>query len=528
MADRLKGIQAKVLEWWNKFTVRQRAILIGIVGAVVITVIILALAFSRPQYVFLIDCENTEKAAEVTEVLDSAGVTYRTSTSGLRIEVIKSQESQANLALGAEGFQPSDYDADLFTTSFSTTESDKQKQWIIYLEKKLGADLESYVGIKTANVNINMEEQNGTLIAQNQQASAYISLELDQTFSADKAANVAQAVATALGNDSTANITITDTNGNMLFSGASDNSVAGSINSMLNTKQQQEEYIASQVKELFSGMGYFDNIVVRGNLVMDSSSHNQVITDYSTEDGRDEGFILHSEESETENSSTSGGVPGTDANNETTNMYEDNSDTNSSSSQSNIDRIYDSDIQTTDTPIGAIDYKSSTLALTALRYKELHEEDAKAQGLLDGTTWEAYKDANGDMTPITVEDDWVNLAANATGFPAAQITLLAYEKPMFFDAPASNVNTSDILSIVMFVIILALLAFVVLSTMRSKKTDTEEEELSVENLLQSAPEVLEEIELDDKSETRKLIEKFVDENPEAVANLLRNWLQDDW
>ena len=34
--------------------------------------------------------------------------------------------------------------------------------------------------------------------------------------------------------------------------------------------------------------------------------------------------------------------------------------------------------------------------------------------------------------------------------------------------------------------------------------------------------------MQDKSETRKAIEKFVDENPEAVALLLRNWLNDDW
>ena len=39
---------------------------------------------------------------------------------------------------------------------------------------------------------------------------------------------------------------------------------------------------------------------------------------------------------------------------------------------------------------------------------------------------------------------------------------------------------------------------------------------------------LEEIELSDKSETRKMIEKFVDENPEAVAMLLRNWINEDW
>ena len=61
------------------------------------------------------------------------------------------------------------------------------------------------------------------------------------------------------------------------------------------------------------------------------------------------------------------------------------------------------------------------------------------------------------------------------------------------------------------------------------KEVAEEEELSVENLLQSTPEVeVEDIEVETKSETRKMIEKFVDDNPEAAANLLRNWLNEDW
>ena len=33
--------------------------------------------------------------------------------------------------------------------------------------------------------------------------------------------------------------------------------------------------------------------------------------------------------------------------------------------------------------------------------------------------------------------------------------------------------------------------------------------------------------LDDK-DIDKRVEKFVEENPEAVANLLRNWLNEDW
>jgi flagellar M-ring protein FliF len=41
-------------------------------------------------------------------------------------------------------------------------------------------------------------------------------------------------------------------------------------------------------------------------------------------------------------------------------------------------------------------------------------------------------------------------------------------------------------------------------------------------------EALDNIGYSEKSETRLLIEKFVDENPEAAALLLRNWLNDEW
>ena len=52
-------------------------------------------------------------------------------------------------------------------------------------------------------------------------------------------------------------------------------------------------------------------------------------------------------------------------------------------------------------------------------------------------------------------------------------------------------------------------------------------ETSVEKLLQTIPEEqLEDIDLEAKSETRRMIEKFVDENPEAAAHLLRNWLNE--
>ena len=109
------------------------------------------------------------------------------------------------------------------------------------------------------------------------------------------------------------------------------------------------------------------------------------------------------------------------------------------------------------------------------------------------------------------------------------IEIVAYEKPIFIDSEGMGLGAWDIVQIILIVCILGLLAFVVLRSMRPDTAVEETEELSVESLLQSAPESdFEGIGVEEKSEVRKLIDKFVEENPEAVASLLRNWLTEDW
>ena len=153
----------------------------------------------------------------------------------------------------------------------------------------------------------------------------------------------------------------------------------------------------------------------------------------------------------------------------------------------------------------------------------------KRQGLLDGTTWDEYKSQNGADTKIDVDPDMYSLVANATGISQDKITIIAYESPIFYDKESSLVTTQNVLSVVMLLLILGLLVFVVLHSMRARQAVQQEEEVSVENMLQSTPESeLEDIDVEAKSETRKMIKKFVDENPESAAALLRNWLNEDW
>ena len=130
---------------------------------------------------------------------------------------------------------------------------------------------------------------------------------------------------------------------------------------------------------------------------------------------------------------------------------------------------------------------------------------------------------------MDVDEDFYVAVANATGIPQGSISLVAYSENMFFDEEGSGITATDILQIILIIVILALLAFVVLRSMRGEKHEEEEEELTVESLLQSMPETqIESISLENESDERKMINKFVEENPEAAANLLRNWLNEEW
>ena len=120
--------------------------------------------------------------------------------------------------------------------------------------------------------------------------------------------------------------------------------------------------------------------------------------------------------------------------------------------------------------------------------------------------------------------------AKSTGLDAANIQILAWEVPIFQAEVKSGWGWSNYLMIILTVLIVALLIFVVFRGSAPVEVTEMEPELSVEQLLATTKEnqSLEDIEFSEKSETRRTIEKFVDENPEAVAQLLRNWLTDDW
>ena len=174
-----------------------------------------------------------------------------------------------------------------------------------------------------------------------------------------------------------------------------------------------------------------------------------------------------------------------------------------------------------------MDLEKSSLSVNLFKNKIYKEEEVKPT--LSGMTWGEFKLSNGAQTPLAVDESIINMVKSATGID--NVVVNAYENPIFLDQPAYNIDYKDYLPFVFLVLALLLIAFVILKFRKHDEVVEVEPELEVEEMLKAAKEQveLEEIELKETLETKRQIDKFVDEKPEAVANLLRNWLtEEDW
>lgn len=297
MAERLRAAWQKVLDWWNQFTAKQKTLIVGAGTVVLLTIIILVTVLNQPQYVLLAQATSTKEASEIKDLLDSNSINYKMSDDGLEFRVLKKDQANANLILGANDIQSYAYTIDNVTEgSFSTTEYDKQKKYVKYLESKLEHDmLAKFDTIDSANVTLHIPDDDGTLIGNKDEASAWILLNINDPngFGEENANFVAKAVAASLGKKSTNDIVILDYSGNLLFSGSEETTDAGIASNQLNLKTKAEQIVKNEVKKVLLGTKLYDDIQVASNLVLDFSKEERTTHNYTPAEDQTQGVLSH-------------------------------------------------------------------------------------------------------------------------------------------------------------------------------------------------------------------------------------------
>ncbi len=532
MPDKVKELLNKLLAWWKNFSTKQKTLIVSITAVVIVALVILAVIMSQPTTVRLITCDDATQAASVKDLLDGENISYTVSSDGLTFSVDAADEANAKILLGSNDIPADGYSIDdALDGGFSMTEADKSKKYQLYLESKFADQLETLDNVDTASVSLSIPEDDGTIITRDQDTYASVILKLTGDMDEDQAAGLAQYIATEVGNDNTDSVLIMDTGGNVLFSGADSDSASGISSTQLSYQTKAENKVKNAVKDVVLGTDVYDNVEVGLNLKLDFDSTKTTDHDYYVHDGQDQGYL--SSESNYESSATGGSAatPGTDSNDDTTYVMEDSEISSQTITDSTKNYTPSEKITEKEEAAGDIVYDESSITVVATNYVTYDEDTLKADGTLDNMTFDEFVQKNSTRTKATVDQDFYDMVSKATGISTDDITIVAYDVPFFVYSNDSGRSWSDYLQIALAVLIFALLGYVVFRSTRREQEVQMEPELSVEKLLETTKEAeqdLEDIGYNEKSETRLLIEKFVDENPEAVASLLRNWLNEEW
>lgn len=536
MLERIREIPAKLLEKWRSFSKAQKIIIVSGITVFIVAVIVLAFVLSRPKYSVLKTCSDYETLGEVQTLLDENQIQYK--IDNLIVYVEDKDLTRAKVAIASGNFTADGYTfEEAMSNDLTTTDSDRIKKYANYLRSKLSNDLVGYNGIKAAEVNVTIPEDTSSFYANSSETTVAAKLTTTAAFDESSAEAIALFLAASVGNSTTDNITITDDNGNVLYSGInSDATSTITLNTKLKYKSTIENTVVLSLQKAITSSGLYDEVNVAINLDLDWDTINEISTTYTAQEGRQEGLYSESYELESTGNTGASGTPGTTSNDETTYDVTDGTNSTSTYTVKQYSYLPNEIVKTTNSSPGDVVYDSSTIAVTLIQKVVYKEEEVQDAGLLSGTTWDQYKIDNAESVKLEVDDDWIQIIARGTGITNTDnISVVAYQVPYFEDKPATNIlkTASFWIQIVLAVAILAILILVVLRSTRPLTVEETEPELSVEDMLATtkeatAQQTVDDIDVQEKSETRLAIEKFVDENPEAVALLLRNWLNEDW
>ena len=526
LQETIQQMSNQVTEKWNNLTKKQKIeIGIGIV-ALIITIIIVSILM-QPKYKVLFS-ENIESKsiAEVATILTENNIKYHVINNSTNIEVVEEQYQEALMYTASSGVTERGMTLEeLLNNDMSTMQIELNIKNKEYLKDSIQKTLVKIDGVKEARVELVVPEEKNAYLQSQAESSASVFLTLSKQLTSAQCEGIANYVALSVQNLNTKNIVIIDDTGTTLYSGSEE--VATSLGKQQELKAAAEKELKQKVADLVGNM--YDDVRISPNLILNFDEYQETNENYSTQ-GDDPNRGVIAQENEAKSSSTNGNtgnIPGTDTNGGDVITYQTDDGATSESKESQKEITYAPNIQNTiykKNP-GDVDLEKSSLAVNLINNKIYKEEEVS----LSGQTWSEFKEENKGQKTLSVDETVISSIRSATGIE--NVVVNAYENPIFLDQEEYVIDYKDWIPYMLVVAVIILLAFVVLKFRRQEDVVEVEPELEVEEMLKAVKEQveLEAIEVKENLETKRQIDKFVDEKPEAVANLLRNWLTDeDW
>ena len=218
MLDRVKQIPSRVLEFWNKYSKKQKVIFISVVGAVFLSLALLIFVLGRTEFVELMTFSDTKTAKQAVDILKEEGIAYQLGNDNLTVSVDTKKRSDAVLVLADSDIANDEKFSleELLNNDMSTTNSDKQLKMHLYYQSNVEALLKRQEGIDDASVSYLPTDTRTSILETQKDIGCSVFLTVNDDFKASSAEAIAVVVANGIGNKTTENIKIIDQYGTLL------------------------------------------------------------------------------------------------------------------------------------------------------------------------------------------------------------------------------------------------------------------------------------------------------------------------
>ncbi len=511
MAELLNKIKNYITERFGDFDQKKKIMLIG--GSLLLVVIVTALILmvTSEEYVVLASNLTLDEAAAIDQELENLNIPSRDNDT-TEILVPKDRLSEAKMSLSIAGvYNKKDFSwTEAFNqSSITMTSTEKNKMYLLAQATALAQSIETIDTVEDAVVNLYVPDDSSFLLNEdmNSRASAVIRPKGSAELSPDQVNGIKMILLNSVKGLSEENISIIDNTGRELTKSSSFDEDY-QANSQYDLKTEIENRLKDNLTTFLENIYGRKNIKVMPSVVLDFDSQETVSTVFEPPNEEENLGLVRSmsEVSEKVVDGTTGGAPGTDSNGGNT-EYDEITGTQSDFEKSSRNLNYElNEINTRVTKArGTIsDISLAVIVNTKALEDELLTEEHRQQ-------IENLVSASAGINTSVVEVSGMAFVDELDAFDLVSST----EQP-------SGFNLILIAGVVLiFVIAIGLVVFYMRSKAKVRETELEQK-------VEEQQEALDEIHTqdDDASSPKYQINKFIDKNPEAVAQLLRAWINE--
>jgi len=528
MPEFISRLWQQVANFWNNLEKSQKNRILITSAIVVIAVSAGLILLTRPTYITLVSDVDKKQIAEMSKILQDNNIECIIGDDGTSIKINAKDNNAAQIALAQQGYPKGGltFEDAISLIGISTTESDKKHIWREQKISDIETKLEMLDNVEMATVDLAIPERSIFISPNSEQPrpTAYVMIKPKDKLTPKQVEGIVMIVSRSVENLDPKDVTVVDNNSNIL----NDQNLDESINKASSQEEMRinrERELEKKVYEYFNVGQFdsFDTLRVVANAVLDFDVEKAQQKLISNPQGMQSGALISTEKKQIELvNGEVGGVPGMETNPGEAPTYQIGGEGNSEySEKSSIENYaYDETLRETEKATGKLIPEESSMAISLWYGKKVADDSG-------------------------LTDEFINqireAASSATGIPVSNIVVnkLKLGVPDAAEKSTGEKIRDLVSDYGFFAVILLLIAGLLIIVLAGRREVELEPELAVAGEVAAAvgpkfviPEreeyELPEIDLEERSEVKKQIEKFVKQKPEAVAQLLRNWLSEDW